>query len=77
MFHTSRLSEVEPGRQYRQKNSGSIISTARVLSIQSDSRGIPHVLFEISLELRSGSARREGNRLLALDSFAELFPVAV
>jgi hypothetical protein len=77
MFQETRVSPIEPGRQYRQRACGAVISTARVLSIQPDLRGIPHVLYEVSLELRSGTATREGNRLLALDSFAALFPVAI
>jgi hypothetical protein len=69
------LNEIEPGRQYRQRNGGRAVCTACVLSIHPDRSGIPHVLFDLSLKFPSGVAMAGERRILALDQFTTLYPV--
>lgn len=74
---STRVPTIEPGRSYRQRSSGMVISTARVVSIERNARGIPHVHFQLSMTLPSGAATRDDHRILALERFADLFPVAL
>ena len=69
-----RLDAVQPGRQFRPVVAGLMVSTARVLTIGPDAYGIPHVHFEITMTAPSGRQVVHETRVLALETFAALYP---
>ena len=77
MFRRSRFDTIQPGSSFRQPGSGMLVSTAKVLTVQNDCGGIPHVHFELLLSAPSCAARREGTRVLAIDRFAAIYSVPV
>jgi hypothetical protein len=51
-----------------------VVETAEVLSVSTDSFGIPHVRYNVSFHRPTrSSATHEGQRVLALKSFAERY----
>ena len=65
---------VKTGARFQRVRRDHTVETARVLSIASDPFGIPHVRFELSLERpRSLKSYVDGQRVLALNSFAEMY----
>ena len=50
-----------------------MIETAEVLSVSPDTYGIPHVRFNVSFQRPTRSITHEGQRVLALKSFAERY----
>jgi hypothetical protein len=75
MFFSSRLDQIEPGRRFRPRVDGLVIETAEVVAIQPDGRGIPHVHFALSVGTPSCPATSAVSRILALERFAEVYPV--
>jgi hypothetical protein len=74
MFRRDRLADIKPGRQFRPHVVGMMISTARVLTIDPDPYGIPHVHFEITIAPPSGHNALHDTRILSLERFAALYP---
>ncbi|MEX2453556.1 MAG: hypothetical protein WD470_02565 [Rhodospirillaceae bacterium] len=69
----SRLEYVRPGSTFRRIHQGAMVETAQVLSVGTDSYGIPHVRFQVSF-LRNNHNRFDGGaRMLALKCFAEQY----
>ena len=64
---------VTPGSVFCRNGKGDLVETARVLSVGTDSCGIPHVRFEVSFRHPSFS-RVHDSRILALSSFARQYP---
>lgn len=52
-------------------------ATATVTAIQEDVRGIPHVHFHLITNAPCGAGRQQDRRILAIETFADLYPVAV
>ena len=65
---------IKAGSSFRRKRGDATIETARVLSVASDSFGIPHVRFEVVFEKPSMASRVvDGPRVLALNTFADMY----
>jgi hypothetical protein len=73
MFKRGQIENIQPGRQFRPPVAGLMVSTARVLTIGADAHGIPHVHFQISFALPSGSAVGQDTRILSLERFAAVY----
>lgn len=65
--------DVQPGSTFQRIHADALIETAKVLSIAEDPYGIPHVKFLVSFRRPNRSTFDEGNRMLALKSFADLY----
>jgi len=63
------LEYVTAGSTFR-RTDANIIETAEVLSVSTDTFGIPHVRFNVSFQRPTRSVTHEGQRVLALKSFA-------
>lgn len=62
------------GGVFQRKHPHNLIETARVLSIDEDQFGIPHVKYEVKFERAQERGRTyEGPRVLALTVFADSF----
>lgn len=69
---------VKAGATFRRERADHTVETAKVLSVDSDSFGIPHVRYELVFEKPSMSARIvDGPRVLALEAFADAYPECV
>jgi hypothetical protein len=66
--------DVREGSVFRVVRSDNMVETARVLSVTSDSCGIPHVSYEVSIGRDDQKVFTEGPRVLSLSSFTELYP---
>lgn len=65
---------VKAGSRFRRRRRDNTVETARVLSVEPDSIGIPHVSYELSIEKPSAVTRvTDGPRVLALAAFAETY----
>ena len=67
------LEGVQPGTMFQRVHADDMIETAKVLSIAKDPYGIPHVKFLVSFRRPNRSTFEEGNRMLALRSFADRY----
>ena len=78
MFKQSKpLQDVQTGGIYRRVRAReNLVETAKVLSIENDSLGIPHVHFEVSISSPSRTCVH-GARVLALQTFARQYPEAI
>jgi hypothetical protein len=65
--------EVKPGDSYRRRQGSYVAETATVLAIRPDLVGIPHVQFKLAFECSDSNYFEDGSRILALDSFLELY----
>ena len=65
-------SEVKPGNRYRRHLDGGLVATATVLGVRPDLSGIAHVRFAVAVE-GTAAARSDGTRILALQSFADMY----
>ena len=63
------LEYITAGSTFR-RTEAQVIETAEVLSISTDTFGIPHVRFNVSFQRPTRSVTHEGQRVLALKSFA-------
>lgn len=64
---------VQPGSTFQRIHADDLIETAKVLSVAEDPYGIPHVKFLVSFRRPNRNTFDEGNRMLALKSFADLY----
>lgn len=64
---------VQPGSTFQRVHPDDMIETAKVLSVAEDSYGIPHVKFQISFRRPNRNTFDEGNRMLALKTFADRY----
>ncbi len=67
-----KLEYLRAGNTFRHKNGGPVEELAEIISFYSDSNGIPHVRFELSLR-RNELGVPGGPRVLAFSSFRERF----
>lgn len=70
---SSSLEDVRPGSTFRRIHSDRMVETAQVLSVGTDSYGIPHVRFQVSFRRPDRDKFDGGARMLALKSFADLY----
>ena len=71
----ANLDEVKPGATFRGRGQTAPLQTATVLELRDGLKGIPHVLFKLSIECSNSSRRLEdASRLLAIESFLETYP---
>lgn len=68
-----RLEYVRPGSTFRRVHNDAMVETARVLSVATDSYGIPHVRFQVSFTRPDRNRFDGGARMLALKSFADQY----
>jgi hypothetical protein len=65
--------QVRPGQTFRRATTPA--QDATVLELRDGLRGIPHVLFKLSIECSNRSRRFEdASRLLAIESFLKTYP---
>jgi hypothetical protein len=64
---------VRPGNMFRCVHDDDLEETAEILSVGTDAYGIPHVKFNVTFSRPNRFAYEEGNRMLALRSFAERY----
>ncbi|NBP72545.1 MAG: hypothetical protein EBU57_05090 [Alphaproteobacteria bacterium] len=67
----STLGYVRPGSTFRRVQRDGLVETAQVLSVGTDSYGIPHVRFQVSFRRPNRNQFDGGARMLALKSFAD------
>jgi hypothetical protein len=69
-----QLEAIREGSLFQRKHPHNMLETARVLSIEKDQFGIPHVKYEVKFERAQERGRAfEGPRVLALAVFADNF----
>ena len=68
---------VQEGSVFRRVKSYYLIERARVLSVDTDCHGIPHVRYEVSFEGPYRGHACDGPRLMSLKSFTEYYPEPV
>ncbi len=66
-----KLEYVRPGSTFRRVHDDKMIETATVLSVATDSFGIPHVRFQVTFCRPNRNIFDGGARMLALKSFAQ------
>ncbi|MCH9053607.1 MAG: hypothetical protein IIA72_21555 [Proteobacteria bacterium] len=64
---------IRTGCVYRRIRGGNTVETATVLDIHDDPFGIPHVKYKVSIGRSDRSSYWDCKRVLALQSFAELY----
>lgn len=70
--------EVRSGAVFRHNGPGQLIETAKVIQVQRDALGIPHVRFDVMFEqARDERANFKERRTLNLATFATRFTEAV
>ena len=69
----SVLEYIRVGSTFRCIHADKMVETAKVLSVGTDSFGIPHVRFQVSFRRPNQSLFDGGARLLALKSFVDHF----
>ncbi len=67
------LEYVRPGNMFRCMHDGDLEETAEIISVGTDAYGIPHVKFNVTFSRPNRFAYEEGNRMLALRSFADRY----
>ena len=68
-----KLEYVRPGSTFRRVKGDGMIETAKILTVGTDSFGIPHVKFEVSFTKPNRQKFDGGARMLALKSFGEQY----
>lgn len=69
----SKLEYVRPGSTFQRVHRDSLVETAQVLSVGTDSYGIPHVRFQVSFCRPNRNRFDGGARMLALRSFVDQY----
>ncbi len=64
---------IKAGSTFRRTHADRMVETAEVLSVATDSFGIPHVRFSITFQRPDRNVFNEGPRMLALKTFAERY----
>jgi hypothetical protein len=67
------LEYIKAGSTFRRTHRDRMVETAEVLSVATDSFGIPHVRFSLRFKRPDRNEVTEGPRMLALKTFAELY----
>jgi hypothetical protein len=67
------LEYVRPGSQFRRVHSDRTVETAEVISVHTDTLGIPHVRYKVDFLRPNSSPYIEGPRVLAVRAFFELY----
>ncbi len=76
-FKRERREElVREGAVFQRKHSHNVVETAKVVSVQPDRTGIPHVWYEVSFARRDQQFPVEA-RLLSVTAFADHYPESV
>lgn len=66
--------EIKVGAIYRHHGPGNVVETAKVVEVEADSMGIPHVRYEVQVEQsRVRQTRFAATRTLNLETFASYF----
>jgi hypothetical protein len=65
--------EVRPGESYRRYPTSYVAEIATVLGLRRDALGIEHVIFTLVFECSDTKRFEEGTRILALDSFLDVY----
>ncbi len=68
-----KLEYVRPGSTFQRVHRDAMVETAEVLSVGTDSYGIPHVRFQVSFRRPNRNKFDGGARMLALKSFADQY----
>lgn len=68
-----QLEFVKPGTTFRRTHADKMVETAEVVSVGTDSFGIPHVQFQVSFWRPHRNFFDGGTRMLALRSFADRY----
>jgi hypothetical protein len=68
-----RLEYIRAGSAFRRARPDTMIETAEINAVYTDSAGIPHVRFDVVFENPNRAAVREGPRILALKTFLQMF----
>jgi glycosyltransferase A (GT-A) superfamily protein (DUF2064 family) len=69
----NNLEYVRAGSTFQRTHRDSMVETAQVLSVGTDSCGIPHVRFQVSFRRPNRNKFDGGARMLALKSFADQY----
>ena len=69
----STVEYVRPGTTFCRVHPDKMVETAKVLSVATDSFGIPHVRFRVSFRRPDQNLFDGGDRLLAIQTFAALY----
>jgi len=64
---------IRTGAVFRRVRHDNTVETAKVIAIDKDSFGIPHVRYEVVFGRRDRAPLAEGQRVLALQRFAETY----
>lgn len=64
---------VRPGSTFQRVHPDNLVETAKVLSVDENPYGIPHVKFLVSFQRSNRKTIDEGNRILALETFADRY----
>lgn len=62
---------IRTGNVYRRVRRDNTVETAKVIAIDNDPFGIPHVRYEVAFGRNDHTTLSEGQRILALQRFAE------
>lgn len=65
--------DVEPGTTYQMVHGDNMVETAKVISINSDIYGIPHVRYHVSFRRPHLTVFDGGARMLALETFTDRY----
>ena len=69
-----KIEFVKLGSMFSRKHSGSLVETARIISMRTDTFGIVHVRYQVSIARRHiAGSYFEGPRTLALAAFADTY----
>ena len=75
--NNAQMEAIKEGGIFHRQHSHNMIETARVLAVDEDQFGIPHVKYEVKFEYARESGRAfEGPRILALAVFADNYRFA-
>ena len=67
------LEYIKAGSAFRKTHPDRMVETAEVLSVATDSFGIPHVRFQVRFKRPARDVTIEGPRMLSLKTFAERY----
>ncbi len=73
LFRRDEEPALEKGCIYRRVRADRMVETAKVLDIQRDSLGIPHVRFQVMFGRVDGIPQRDGPRMLSVASFMQQY----
>ena len=66
--------DVRSGAIFRRNGPGDLVETAKVIQVEPDALGIPHVSFDVKIEkVKDDKSTFKARRTLNLDTFANIF----